>query len=126
MMKIVLAQCYHMTYGLFMKTTRPAPAAQITADVLRAALPAHIRSAFLPMLRAGIWTLEHNNGYASSNKRAENLCDAERALEVAGFDAYRVGSFRVEVIGRLAPELATCCGAPSPDLCRCCDERLAA
>jgi hypothetical protein len=96
-----------------------AAAAPLSAALLLAALPVALRPVFLPLQRWGVWTLEHNDGYASTNHRAEQLHDGERALEGAGLDAYRVGS-RIEVLGWLDPEACVECKAPSPALCRCC------
>ncbi len=87
------------------------------AHQAHAALPAALRCAFTLVNGA----LEHNDVYASASHRAEQLHDAERALDAVGFEVVRLGAALI-VRGRRAAEACEGCQAPSPKACRCEDE----
>lgn len=81
-------------------TNTPNATTTNEASIL-AALPSHVRAFFKVVRRANAaeplyFAAEHTNTFAASNRRADDIYDAERALKRAGFDTWRE-EFHVEV-----------------------------
>lgn len=76
--------------------TAPAARPVPTVAAVTAAIPAQLRKAFQVTAKLGYVVAEHVNTYASGQQRNEELYDAERGLQRAGFTTWR-GVFSVEV-----------------------------